>query len=42
MYFVLMLDASKAVDRVKYCKLFRELLKRAISPCIEIIIIHVY
>ena len=41
--FVLILDASKAFDRVNYCKLFGELLKRDISRnCIEIIIIHVY
>ena len=29
---VLLLDASKAFDRVNYCKLFNELLKRNISP----------
>ena len=32
--FVLMLDASKAFDRVNYCKLFRELLKREMSPLV--------
>ena len=32
--FVLMLDASKAFDRVNYCKLFGELLKRDISPIV--------
>ena len=38
-----MLDASKAFDRVNYCKLFRELLKREMSPLIfKIIIIYVY
>ena len=30
--FVLMLDASKAFDRVRYCKFFNELLDRDISP----------
>ena len=29
-----MLDASKAFDRVKYCKLFNELLNRNVSPLI--------
>ena len=29
---VLLLDASQAFDRVNYCKLFIELLKRNISP----------
>ena len=28
----LLLDDSKAFDRVNYCKLFAELLKRNISP----------
>ena len=32
--FVLMLDASKAFNRVNYCNLFRELLKRVISPIV--------
>ena len=32
--FVLMLDASKAFDRVNYCKLFRELLKREMFPLV--------
>ena len=27
-----MFDSSKAFDRVNYCKLFRELLKREMSP----------
>ena len=40
---VLLLDASKAFDRVNYCKLFNELLKRNISPCaIETTVIYVY
>ena len=32
--FVLILDTSKAFDRVNYCKLFRELLKREMSPLV--------
>jgi hypothetical protein len=31
---VLMLDASKTFDRVKYCKLFQELLNRKVSPLV--------
>ena len=30
--FVVVLDPSKAFDRVNYCKHFRELLKREMSP----------
>ena len=30
----LMLDASKAFDRVNYCRLCRELLKRKVSPLV--------
>ena len=30
--FLLMIDASKAFDRVNYCKLVNELLKRDLSP----------
>ncbi len=29
-----MLDASKAFDRVKYCKLFNEFLNHNVSPLI--------
>ena len=32
--FVLILDASKAFDRVNHCKLFRELLQREMSPLV--------
>ena len=35
---VLMLDATKAFDRVRYCKLFNELLDRDISPVLRILI----
>ncbi len=31
---VIMLDASKAFDRVKYCKLFEQLLARNMSPLV--------
>ena len=41
MYF-LMLDASKAFDRVRYCKLFTELLDSAISPLVLRILIYIY
>ena len=37
--FVSFLDASKALDRVNYCKLFTDLLKREAS---EIIVTYVY
>ena len=36
--FVLMLDASKAFDRVRYCELFNELLDRDVSPVLRIFI----
>ena len=37
--FVLMLDASKAFDMVRYCKLFNELLDCDISPVVLRILI---
>ena len=40
--FVLMLDASKAFDRVNYCKLFRELLKREMSPLVLRLLLYMY
>ena len=40
--FVLMLDASKAFDRVNYCKLFGELLKRDISPIVLRLLLYMY
>ena len=40
--FVLMLDASKAFDRVNYCKLFVELLKRDISPIVLRLLLYMY
>ncbi len=32
--YVLLLDATKAFDRVKYCKLFRELSNRQMSSLV--------
>ena len=40
--FVLMLDASKAFDRVNYYKLFRELLKREMSPLVLRLLLFMY
>ena len=40
--FVLMLDASKAFDRVRYCKLFNKLLDRYIAPVVLRILIYMY
>ena len=40
--FVLMLDASKAFDRVNYCKLFGELFKRDISPIVLRLLLYMY
>ena len=40
--FVLMLDDSKAFDRVNYCTLFRELLKRYISPIVLRLLLYMY
>ena len=40
--FVLILDASKAFDRVNYCKLFRELLKHDISPIVLRLLLYMY
>ena len=40
--FVLMLDATKAFDRVNYCKLFNELLKRNMSPLVIRLLLKMY
>ena len=40
--YALMLDASKAFDRVNYLKLFRVLLKRKVSTLVLIKIAAVY
>ena len=37
-----MLDASKAFDRVNYCELFNELLKRDISPIVLRLLLYMY
>ena len=42
MYFVLILEASKAFDRVIYCKLFNELLKRDISQIVLRLLLYMY
>jgi hypothetical protein len=39
---LLLLDASKAFDRVKYCKLFQELLNRNVLPVILILLSVMY
>ena len=39
---ILMLDASKAFDSVKYCKLFAALLKRDISPIVLGLLLFMY
>ncbi len=40
--YVLMLDDSKAFDRVEYCKLFKFLLGKNVSPLIMQLLIHMY
>ena len=40
--FVLLLDASKAFDRINYCKLFTDLLKHDVSPLVLRLLLHVY
>ena len=40
--FVLMLGASKAFDRVNFCKLIWELLKRDISPLVLRLLLFIY
>ena len=40
--YALMLDASKAFDRVNYCKLFRVLLKRKESPLALRLLLYMY
>ena len=40
--FVLMLDASKTFDRVNYCKLFKELLKREMSQLVLRLLLFMY
>ena len=40
--YALMLDASKAFDRVNYCKLFRVLLRRKVSPLVLRLLLYMY
>ena len=40
--YALMLDASKAFDRVNYCKLFRVLLKRKVSLLVLRLLLYMY
>ena len=38
----LLLDASKAFDRINYCKLFTDLLKRDVSTLVLRLLLHMY
>ena len=40
--YVMMLDATKAFDRVNYCKLFRKLLDRDMSPLVLRLLLYMY
>ena len=40
--YAIMLDTSKAFDRVNYCKLFRVLLKRQVSPLVLRLLLYMY
>ena len=40
--FCTLLDASKAFDRVHYCKLFRLVLQRGLPTCIVRVLINLY
>ena len=40
--FVLLLDASKAFDRVNYCNLFTKLLQRDVSQLVLRLLLHMY
>lgn len=40
--YVLMLDATKAFDRVHYCKLFRLLLRRKVHPLVLRLLVDMY
>jgi len=40
--FCTFLDASKAFDRVHFCKLFRLLIERGLPPCIVRVLINLY
>ncbi len=40
--YAVFLDASKAFDRVQYCKLFNELVNRNISPLVLRLLLNMY
>ena len=40
--YSLLLDATKAFDRVHYCKLFKQLLKRNMSPTVTRLLLYMY
>ena len=40
--YALLLDATKAFDRVHYCKLFRELIKRKMAPSVIRLLLFMY
>ncbi len=40
--FVLFLDVTKAFDRVRYCKLFKELINRNVSPVVLRLLLDMY
>ena len=40
--YAVLLDASKAFDRVNYCKLFRVLLNRQVSPLVLLLLLYMY
>ena len=40
--YVLLLDATKAFDRVRYCKLFKLLLQRNVNPLVLRLLLHMY
>ncbi len=40
--YVLLLDATEALDRVKYCKLFREVSNRQMSPLVIMLLMYMY
>lgn len=42
MVFCSFLDATKAFDRLQYCKLFRLLIARHLPPCVIRVLIHLY
>ena len=39
---VLLLDASKAFDRVNYCMLFKKLIDKGMCPLVVRLLLHMY